>query len=45
MSEEGMVEMGEVADMSTPIFKDFYPVNPPFGFVGIDIDEDTGKLK
>jgi len=45
MSEEGMVEIGEVADVATPIFKDFYPVNPPFGFVGIDIDEDTGKLK
>ncbi len=26
-------------------FKEFYPVNPPFGFVGIQIDEDTGKAQ
>jgi flagellar protein FlaI len=25
------------------IFKEFYPVNPPFGFVGIQVDDDNGK--
>ena len=25
-------------------FRDFYPVNPPFGFVGIEINEDKGTL-
>jgi flagellar protein FlaI len=45
MTEEKMDEGQTVAEMSTPVFRDFYPVNPPFGFVGIDIDEDTGKLK
>jgi len=25
------------------IFKEFYPVNPPFGYVGIQVDEDNGK--
>lgn len=24
-------------------FKEFYPVNPPFGFVGIQVDDDNGK--
>ncbi|HDI53131.1 MAG TPA: hypothetical protein ENF89_03150, partial [Candidatus Bathyarchaeota archaeon] len=27
------------------IFKEFYPVNPPFGFAGIQIDEETGALR
>jgi flagellar protein FlaI len=26
-------------------FKEFYPVNPPFGYVGIQVDEKTGKLQ
>jgi len=26
-------------------FRDFYQVNPPFGYVGIDIDDETGKLR
>jgi flagellar protein FlaI len=26
-------------------FKEFYPVNPPFGYVGIEIDKETGKLQ
>jgi flagellar protein FlaI len=26
-------------------FKEFYPVNSPYGFVGIQVDEDTGKGK
>ena len=25
------------------IFKEFYPVNPPFAFVGIQVDDETGK--
>ncbi|KYH37908.1 MAG: Flagella-related protein FlaI [Candidatus Bathyarchaeota archaeon B23] len=27
------------------IFKEFYPINPPFGFAGIQIDEKTGALR
>ena len=26
-------------------FKEFYPVNPPFGYVGIQVDTKTGKLE
>jgi flagellar protein FlaI len=26
-------------------FKDFYPVNPPYGHVGIEVDKETGKLQ
>lgn len=26
-------------------FKEFYPVSPPFGYVGIQVDEKTGKLQ
>lgn len=26
-------------------FKEFYPVNPPYGYVGIDVDKETGKLQ
>jgi flagellar protein FlaI len=33
----------EISEPSGLSFKEFYPVNPPFGFVGIQIDEETGK--
>ena len=26
-------------------FKEFYPVNAPFGYVGIDVNKETGKLQ
>ncbi|MFW6117289.1 MAG: type II/IV secretion system ATPase subunit [Thermoproteota archaeon] len=26
-------------------FKEFYPINPPFGFAGIQVDEETGKAQ
>jgi len=26
-------------------FKEFYPVNPPFGHVGIEVNKETGKLQ
>ena len=26
-------------------FRDFYPVNPPYGYVGIAIDEERQQLK
>ncbi|MFQ6053950.1 MAG: type II/IV secretion system ATPase subunit [Candidatus Bathyarchaeia archaeon] len=45
MSEELADSVGVVDHVVAPIFKDFYPVNPPFGFVGIEIDEKTGKLR
>lgn len=31
-----------VTEGPEPTFKDFYPVNPPFGFVGIETREGTG---
>ena len=36
-------ELEEVSDPSTFSFKEFYPVNPPFGFIGIQVDEELGK--
>ncbi len=38
-------EMEEVSDPTSLSFKEFYPVNPPFGFIGIQVDEDTGKAQ
>jgi flagellar protein FlaI len=35
----------DIARRATLTFSDFYPVNPPFGFVGIEADEETGKLR
>ena len=36
----------EQINEGTPLtFKEFYPVNPPFGYVGIQVDEKTGKLR
>ena len=32
-------------EKETLTFRDFYPVNPPFGFVGIEVDEETGKMR
>ncbi|HDH44200.1 MAG TPA: hypothetical protein ENG66_02185 [Thermococcus sp.] len=31
--------------LTKKIFRDFYPVNPPFGYVGIEVDKRTGKFK
>lgn len=49
MSEKEISELEsetvQTFEGSATIFRDFYPVNPPFGYVGIDIDDDTGKLK
>ena len=41
--DESITEYESNAENST-LFKDFYPVNPPFGFVGIE-KEASGKLK
>ena len=41
--EESIAEYETDVEDSTS-FKDFYPVNPPFGFVGIE-KEASGKLK
>ncbi len=43
----------EITDVETPhhlesepqTFRDFYPVNPPFGYIGIENEEGTGKLR
>lgn len=42
---EAQKESYDVAGRVPLTFRDFYPVNPPFGFVGIEIDEETGKLR
>jgi flagellar protein FlaI len=34
----------EVGKEQRPNFKEFYPVNEPFGYVGISIEKETGKL-
>ena len=46
-----LVELGEEPEQETKVreglpftFKEFYPVSPPFGYVGIQVDEKTGKL-
>jgi len=33
----------EIKEKPPLTFKEFYPVNPPFGHVGIEIDKETGK--
>ncbi len=40
-----MEEEKEEMEKRGLIFKEFYPVNPPFGFAGIQIDEETGALR
>ena len=39
MADKNSVEPASMA------FRDFYPVNPPFGYVGIEINEEKGTLK
>ena len=36
-------EVKEQTPSNELVFKEFYPVNPPFGYVGIQVDEDNGK--
>jgi len=36
------VEDNQVSEAS--VFKDFYPVKPPFGFAGIQINDETGEI-
>lgn len=38
-------EVTETNESSSMAFRDFYPVTPPFGFVGIEINEEKGTLK
>jgi len=45
MSEEKRNETETAAEGAARTFRDFYPVNPPFGFVGIEMDEETGRLR
>lgn len=35
----------EVGKELQPNFREFYPVNEPYGYVGISIDRETGKLQ
>ncbi len=46
LDETDMGVWNEVGrEKEAPTFRDFYPVNPPFGFVGIEVDEETGKIR
>jgi len=36
--------MNENEDQQSMAFRDFYPVNPPFGFVGIEINDERRSL-
>ena len=36
--------MSENEDQQSMAFRDFYPVNPPFGFVGIEINDERRSL-
>ncbi|MHA2394193.1 MAG: type II/IV secretion system ATPase subunit [Promethearchaeota archaeon] len=42
---EETAHVEEVSRRDALTFREFYPVNPPFGFVGIEIDDETGKLR
>jgi len=39
------VKGAKVEEEAAFTFKEFYPVNPPFGYVGIQVDTGTGKLQ
>jgi flagellar protein FlaI len=43
--EELLDNENEDMDIQTRQFSNFYSVNPPYGFVGIEREEKTGKLK
>lgn len=36
-------ELKEQTPSNELVFKEFYPVNPPFGYIGIQVDKDNGK--
>jgi len=38
-------QVQETREKAPRTFKEFYPVNAPYGYVGIDIDKETGKLQ
>jgi flagellar protein FlaI len=38
-------ETSDSIENNITAFRDFYPVNQPYGFVGIEINEDSGILK
>jgi len=38
------IEKSGLTENAIMAFRDFYPVNPPFGFVGIEINEERGTL-
>jgi len=38
-------ETSDSSENNNTAFRDFYPVNQPYGFVGIEINEDSGILK
>jgi flagellar protein FlaI len=44
-SPSGEIKLEDVQASEASTFKDFYQVNPPFGYVGIEIEEGTGKYR
>jgi flagellar protein FlaI len=43
--EETGTQVGEDENKPPHTFKEFYPINPPYAYVGIDIDEETRVLQ
>ena len=46
LNEKGPENLNEEWSTEEPdsIYKEFYPVNPPFGYVGIQVDQDGKKI-
>jgi flagellar protein FlaI len=42
--EKGSAPKPELTEAAPLTFKEFYPVNPPFGYVGIKAEKETGRL-
>jgi len=43
--KETKQQAGETKEKLLHTFREFYPVNSPYGFVGINVDLETGKLQ
>ncbi len=45
MSSEAQKKLEELEKEQPLTLKEFYPVNPPFGYVGIKVEKETGGLQ
>lgn len=45
LPSEGQRRIEESENEHPLTFKEFYPVNPPFGYVGIKVEKETGRLQ